>query len=492
MDTYSDFRLYLPSAVLFVISFWICYRERRHGGLVRYLFGGNNWRLALTSNIGSPFSLTMFLFTVVPLGYFYGPSLLLLILLTVLLVALPVALKIISSPGFRELYFQVTVFEKRNFSIVDYVGYSLGNSTKIIFGLITFIFVFLYLLGEFSLIRLAYGLIFPNAPVGSVIFISCFMAICFMYTFLGGFVGILRTDRWQLAYLIVSVFAILHLHPSIYNSFYDNLNSLYTINLPERVPTQVLKHIALSIYMLCWFIGCVDFWARNVCTLQNKLSESLRVVRYSSLALATVGMIMIIVGIQIRSSGLVVINGNEFELPFLVLEQAAIRLSPWAKGFLLAGLSAACFTTIDTLIITFTQTYFALTKRIKQGKDRESSIPNPLYVQIVIFFSATCVSLLVTRANIHLWWNYSVHIIFFLALLIIFAVFFQKVYKQYLGPYGIVLTAILTYVVQVCHFRFLNWFDDYVLFLYVPICLLLVSMSLIALGKRIRLFYSRK
>ncbi len=488
MDMRSDLWLYLPSCGLFIISFWICYRVRNHGGLIQYIFGLNDWKLALTSNIGSPFSLTMFLFTAVPLGYIYGAPLIIVLIIS-LIIVMPLALKIISSPAFERFYFEKEdPFIQRHLSIIDFVGFSLGSATKTIYGLVVLIFLFLFLLAEFSLIRVSYSVIFPNAPVSSFVFISGFMSICFMYTFLGGFIGILKTDRWQLVYILISVFVILHLHPKLYNILYDHHTSLYTFTEHQGSPAKIFKYIALLIYLVSWLIGSVDFWARNVCTLKNKSTESLKLVKYSLITIIFSGILMVILGIQIRSSGLVVINGNESDLPFVVLEQAVLRLNPLSKGFLLAGLAAACFTTIDTLIISFTQTYFTLIKNIKKESHTWSFYPNPVTIQIILFFTATCVSFCVTRNNINIWYYYFVHIVFILAAIIIIAVFFKKIYAQYLGAGGFVVSLILTYVIIVFDFRFTHWFRNYILLIYVPVSSLLITFGLIAMYKKIRLY----
>jgi len=433
----------------------------------------------------------MFLFTVVPLGYIYGAPLIIVAVIS-FIIAMPLALSIISSPAFERFYFKDDSFDRHNFSIIDFIGFSLGGATKTIFGLVVLIYLFIYLLAEFSLIRLSYSVIFPNAPVSAFIFILGFMSICFMYTFLGGFVGILLTDRWQLIYILLSIFVILHLNPKLYNILYDNSYSLYAFTANQIRPKEICRYIALLIYVISWLIGGVDFWARNVCTLRNKSVESLAIVKYSTAAIVLCGILMLIIGIQIKSVNFINVKADELDLPFLILEKSAIRLSALAKGFLLAGLAAACFTTIDTLIISFTQTYYSLIKDIKKANSTKLFFPNPIAVQIILFFAATCTSFCVTRANVNIWFTFFVHLVFILTAILIFGVYFRKIYTQYLGPGGIVVSLILIYAIQIFDFLFTRWLCNFEVFIYVPICSLLISSGLITIYKKIRLYHYGK
>lgn len=455
--------MYLPVAVLFLVSFWLCYTIK-HEGILGYLFEGNKLSYSVLSNAGTLFSLNAFLVMGIGIGMNYG-SIAFLIAVIGGVTALIIARNLVKSREFEKIFFTSQPCETSNFSIIDLASESLGNTTKILHGLIILVFLFLFLILEFALIRLCYSEYFPNSVIKPLLFIFLFMLVCFMYTFLGGFRGILRTDKWQLVIIIGATGLIIYsFYPNTASAISENIHAIYSLKIPKSIPLSlfILKCLGIVIYMICWTIGSADFWIRTICTLKNDQKLAKKSITYSLLLITLCSMIPVFIGVIIGNH----CRANpeiSTQLPFCIIKYLTIALPAWPKGLLLAVLAAACFTTVDTFVIASTQTYFVLAKAPQTETDRpkllqplKSFYVSPLMFQIIVFFATVSLSLFLSRENYFFFFASFIHVVFFIFFIILCSIYFKfkNFYLKNLGPAGIVIALIITYTIILSFCRF--------------------------------------
>lgn len=465
--------MYLPVTVLFLVSFWLCYDLRhKHKNILGYLFKGNNLKYSIISNVGTLFSLTVFLVMGVGIGMAYGSIAFLMAVLGGI-TGLILARMLVKSSLYGKIFFTSQSCETSNFSIIDLVGESLGKTTKILHGLIILAYLFLFLTLEFALIRLCYSEFFPNSIMKPILFIFIFMFVCFMYTFLGGFKGILRTDQWQLVIIIVATGLIICLYyTNTASAISANLHGIASFKIHKPIPWSLLKCLGIVIYMICWVIGSADFWIRTTCTLENDQELAKKSITISLLIMIFCALIPIFIGVLLGHHYYRARTEVPTLLPFCILEYLTTALPAWPKGLLLAVLAAACFTTVDTFVLASTQTYFVLAKAPQKETDRprllqtlKSFYVSPLMFQIIVFFAAISLSLFLTRDNYFVFFASFVHVIFFIFFIILCSVYFKKFYSKNFGPAGMILAIIMAYVIIVYKLKYWKGNFEYIVFL---------------------------
>ena len=464
--------MYLPVIVVFLVSLWLCYRiHKKHKGIHGYLFNGNQLKYSVISNAGTLFSLTAFLVMGIGIGMTYG-SVAFIISAFGGIMALIIARKLVKSHEYEKIFFTSQSRETSNFSIIDLAGESLGNTTRILHGIIILAYFFLFLILEFALIRLCYSEYFTSSTIQSILFIFVFMFVCFMYTFLGGFRGVLITDQWQLVIIIVATVSIIYLiHPTTASAISANIHGIASFKIHKPIPLSLLKYLGVVIYMICWTIGSADFWIRTTCTLKNDKKLAKKSITISLLVMTFCSMIPVFIGVLIGTycSAHATIPTS---LPFCILDYLTTNLLAWPKGLLLAALAVACLTTVDTFILASTQTYFVLYKAPQTETDRprlfqflKSFYVSPLTFQIIVFFAATSLSLFITRDNYFVFFISFVHVIFFIFFIIMCSVYFKDFYLKNLGPVGMILAVMMAYVIIVYKLKYWNEHFEYIVFL---------------------------
>ena len=177
-------------------------------GLLRYLFGGNTYHLAASSNVGSLLSIAT-IFSVYFVGLLgYG-----LITIFCLISGLTLA--------YGALYFGVRRIvcrddyypTKYEYSTLVDTAASQGSRSHLLLSIIFIAQYLIALVSEFGVLNSFCILLFPDLPTPLILTVPVGL-LCATYTSVGGYSGVLRTDLFQ---IVVFVFG------SFYLAFYAAL-----------------------------------------------------------------------------------------------------------------------------------------------------------------------------------------------------------------------------------------------------------------------------
>jgi len=333
---------------ILIISFYIAKSARKRieaNGKVGDLFFGNNEVLAISSNVGSIFSLTL-ICSLVALTFKMELNAVL-----VFLFATGVALLL--------LYFAINKIEndslKYNYkngfrTSLEYFYVMLGAKSSLLMG---WLYILLYAVSmavELSVFNFLVKEYLVDDFLMARILTFMLISVCLMYVYIGSYFGVLMTDKFQLLIIALSVLLInsvlidcsglmgLDVYGSRFNGF-DGFSRLCYV--PGNVINTVFQIVVLVFAMSMWFIALPDFWIRNIGFFSEK-KVKLRVVTKTVFLLLPFAVGVISFGFYMR-----VIFGwpSEADAPFYsIVNFIGVLIS---DGSRLSSSESAFFSVID-------------------------------------------------------------------------------------------------------------------------------------------------
>lgn len=331
--------------LILTLSFVIAALARKSDprrNLDAYLFSGNNHVLAWSSNVGSMLSIAMIfsfyivtlvgggmmLFVSVASGYTIGWILL--------------------DRGTRKLLANP---DKERYVHATYVTLFSDKLPKY-FLVLTFSAQYaIALVLEFSVLKdFLYGIFDSNLQVAIVGIVVA--ALCGSYVVVGGYLGVLRTDFFQLV-VVGSAFAYL-----ISNNWAETKQLAWTAFDSQNIGGWYpIAWITIALTAAVWFFASPDMWVRNFSSLQGSVGK-----RRLMIAGTWLGLIFLLVPLTLL--GLAQLNSStggpihRFDVP-VVLEFFVGAFSnpnntvfdPVGRQFAVAGFLCIFITTIDTWLI---------------------------------------------------------------------------------------------------------------------------------------------
>jgi len=266
-----------PILIIFVLlfSFYITLRAyKRHSIKFKqndenYLFLHNTWKLTVCSNIGTTFTLSLYLGGGIIAGYVYGKQLI-----------IPLTISVLVS-GF--LFFIISV-KRPNFLtspndrvISNYVGTLLNKNSQLVLVIIIVSICFGLISTELFFIReYLREVIFLNVEE-SLLYTLCIIIICYSYVRIAGFAGVIRTDVFQLFFIIGVAILLL-----LFSQSHDTarvVERLFKPNVTREVIfvtglNKVLTYIGIILYFIFFLFSTQDFWTKIFGTLPGNFQRN--------------------------------------------------------------------------------------------------------------------------------------------------------------------------------------------------------------------------
>jgi len=311
--------------------------------LTRYLFGGNNQILAVSSNVGSLLSIAI----VVNIYYvgLFGYGLITLASLTAGLVFAYLALYF----GVRRIV-RRGVFPRLKHSTYAEVLTTLGTRRHAFMNCLFLIQYAIVIVSEFAVLNALVSALFPSSLAGPVV-ATVVGILCATYTTVGGYSGVLRTDLFQ---LLVFFSGCIYITIRSETSAVDLV--LTELSDKNFVWTDTLPPLTFAIMTAVAFFAFPDVWIRNI--------SSLNVKRDSRVLWIAVSLILLLVLMgpitTVALHALSVQDGFDmrYDVPrthqqvMSVFQASAIlRHDPFALWFVIASVLCVFVTTIDTWLI---------------------------------------------------------------------------------------------------------------------------------------------
>ncbi|MBV8200567.1 MAG: hypothetical protein JOZ15_08080, partial [Acidobacteria bacterium] len=292
-----DYDVTLPISLVLVSSYLIALwasRNRVRPRVESYLFSGNTPLLALSSNIGAMFSLTVAFTALISAGYVFGSQLAIPMSLGALC-ALFVLLRVSRR---EEVIDFLSTSNSRGWSggasYLAFLGnYFTGTSYLLYYAFALVVYIALTIT-EFAVFRVTLAALAPSLDSPEIVLILLMtLFICFSYVFIGGYRGGLITDFFQL--LIIIAFL-----GSIATSF--DLRH-FVRALPSPFRGKVLSGFAGELFIL--YLGCfvggfsiammsIDQWYRTLGTLP--VAHARKVLACGLILICVGNMVPILIG----------------------------------------------------------------------------------------------------------------------------------------------------------------------------------------------------
>lgn len=342
--------------------------------LQRYLFGGNTYQLAASSNVGSLLSIAIVfdVYFVGLLGYGLVTIFCLSFGIAVAYIALYLGIRRIVS---RKDYYQ-TKYEYT--TLVDIIATE-GSRAHVS---ITFLFIAQYLIVmvlEFGVLNSFVTLLFPDLPTPLIV-TAPIGILCATYTSSGGYSGVLRTDLFQ---VIVFVFG------SFYLAFYAALPATLEVvtrefRIENVAPLPWIPPTTFVLMTAAGFCAFPDVWIRNVSTMNLPRAAKLRWLNGSVVCLIASVIPLTILGTYplLDSTNVDLI----YDVPRthstfveLFAHSKLLKTDPIALWFVISAMICAFVTTVDTWLIGIMQ-HLASVVRVR----REDVVIVSPYVMVLV------------------------------------------------------------------------------------------------------------
>ncbi len=376
MHYYIEIAVFLILVVSFVIAYMASKRNR---DIISFLFEGNNWKWGASSNIGSIFSVTIFV-GIFGSAYMAG-SISLLWFLILIVAGFGTVLWFLRQDKLQKFFEQKEGRKTNRFSIIEYVGQEYGSKTELAIIPFYIYFILLSLALELAIFQAILNHILPDAPIGSEVLTLFIVLICYMYVSIGGFRGILWTDIFQLA--IVSCVVLLF----VIGGIQATLSSGGVVNFGVDVAIKAwgpisLKTILCFIFfglggVIMWYPSSADFWIRTAGTIKG-VSNVKRAIWVSFAVLLILILILVFFALWARANFGWTDYGEAFYYPLRVIDHFINGgLGIFGLVCLVVFASVIFLTTANTLLVTLAQLFYIFLKNIKAHKS--SDVESNLY-----------------------------------------------------------------------------------------------------------------
>lgn len=361
-----------------IISFCIVFFSKaawQKWDVVKYMFSGNTFGLCISSNIGSMLSLAL-IFSCYYVGLSgWGLWTFLSGFLGVLCSYLYLILRVVPATGASKyvpsVYTEVICTSKPG-SLFLYIY--------------TFQYLMLVIL-EFSLLFLIFKQLFANDQFSSMAIVLIVGLLCASYTSLGGFIGVLKTDLFQLLVVIAGTCGVAFIVPV------NDLNAWDIVLTKKNWPqTEFLPVLTFFTMVIVLFSSFPDVWVRNFSTVCLSKKKRKAMLFFSCFFLvATVCALTLLGLVHVKY-----LNGNfsqtysvgrsvDFYVE-LFKKYAQTNKTSLARWYVFAPIICIFITTIDTWLVGFMQHFCII---VKNGRQLKYSIWPFILVLIGITIGST-------------------------------------------------------------------------------------------------------
>lgn len=343
---------------VFLASLAIAYLAYKHENkladktILNYLFGHNTKLLAAFSNVGSILSFTVIFGAIIPAIVNWGYLAVLCLvfgvlfgylLLTLLIVKLIKTNRLPSGPS-----------ENINNTIVDIYGKDadiFGRIFNAIIYISTIMIELMFL--KMIVINISGGKIWL-----SMFCVFAFAFVCASYVSVGGFIGVLTTDLFQM--IIYCIPIIMVVFDLVESWSLQKILPIIDMKLWSK-PTH-LFYFGGFILTACYYFAWPDLWVRNISTLKRTNKPVIAPMWWSALGILVAVAPGVIIGLYALDAlgGLKVVNAD-YLLNFIVMPIKNILMTSSDSTFILmvlASLVCVFVTTTDTLLIGFVQNLY--------------------------------------------------------------------------------------------------------------------------------------
>lgn len=364
----------------FLIALATATQDLKGGVLEEYLFGFNRPHLAALSNVGSILSVSIVFVAVIPAvagwGYvsIYG------------LVAGVLIGYMVFGVSVRRINEQAV---SKHGNLPRRLSDILPSQAAMLVSDAQIVMLFLFIMVEFSVVRiyLANILDVPGAVTGMAVLLIAMM--CAVYTALGGFVGVLRTDLFQSVVMSVSVLLAVGVSS-------DDL----AIVLRQSWRTGLLAVsdwtflVATSLVVCAFFCGMPDLWIRTVGTLSRRNRRpDLRPLVWGAIGIVTLVIPVALLGLAVAGHGRELERTMSVDNTLVFLQHSLGALVSHPIGGIVLWWLAGAFaclvvTTIDTWLVTCMQQMESGSRVLGRRYLRVIAVPFVLLAAISSFFAA--------------------------------------------------------------------------------------------------------
>lgn len=346
----------VPILLTFVGSFIIAVLAARIVKSTRvedHLFAGNKPGLAIASELGSLFSLSVSCTALISGGYIYGWQILIPLFLGVI-----VAVKILRGAlQTKKLRNFLKENRKRRMeagaSLFVFLGAERGALVTVVYSVWALLFYFFLLATELLLARLLLERLTGATGVVLFMVMTILVATCYAYVFIGGYRGVLYTDHFQ--FLLILIFSGALLGITDLSSVTHKIPSITTSLLPDSFEVIAALHCSVFIGTVMVLLGTPDHWTRLLGTLDLKDT-----VPTLSLALPLFGIgaaLPILLGSTLHSDPHIPKNLTN-EASLYLIESFLHHSTPGVLFLFFMVMACVLLTTLDTYIITTQQIYY--------------------------------------------------------------------------------------------------------------------------------------
>jgi len=335
-------------------------RNRRSPLIQDYLYGGNRPLFAMSSGLGTVLSVSIAFTALLSGGYVFGWQILFSILpgavtgLILLLIisrsrlvggatersSLP---KTINGQKTPASYLSFLVDSKRPASALSLLGIPI-----LIYGCL--------MVMEFSVVRVTTEKLFHLKAPGASILLVLIAAVCFFYVFIGGYLGVLLTDHFQLLVIVAFLGSVmLHLRGEV---SFPGIPSPFASQLEwPSAWYMALLHVGSFAASMSIVLASPDNWIRTIGTLNLRTARF--VLTGITVAASGAAAVPILIGSSFHlESG--VSAGLGGELSLYLLRKTLTGGNVTLTALFAMALACVVMTTIDTYLITIQQLYYEL------------------------------------------------------------------------------------------------------------------------------------
>lgn len=360
--------VYIFAVILGLLSYLICLfilRKKEEIKLIDYLFSGNNIIMSAFSIISSIFSAAIFFTALVGLYILFG-----MIILPASIIPALFGLYLLKRKfsNINEFFPDSSTASKTEIAIKRF-RYLINSVNKVIpFYIVLLVYLLLMIITEISAFNFIINTFLINDPWAPfIVYIVILSALS--YVFISGFRGVLVTDTLQTIVILSLFIFIFSSIPKI------NISSDLTVyfKLPPKLDTAI---IILAGILLCpaLFSSVPEIWLRVVTLKKNK--DGRRAISFAMFLLPFIAVLPVAL---IIISGISPIFKGDSSVAFDIWRGIFHGRQNIILIFFLMVLATAFFTTIDTLIITYSQIIYMikgnnLLERFLPKNERTSSI----------------------------------------------------------------------------------------------------------------------
>jgi|AntAceMinimDraft_9_1070365.scaffolds.fasta_scaffold02410_7 hypothetical protein len=347
-------------------------------------FSFNKPRLAAVGNISSAFSVNFFFGLVLfsAYGWGYVSTLCILVAICAAWVSWHFLL-----PKINSNYFAIP--EKNTLliysNIAGYLTHNFSpngeNKTYKIFLGLYFLILFYLSVCEFSILRIYLATFYGEALSKTIIIIIAILT--FIYSSLGGLLGVLKTDKFQfsiiLTFLCIIWFNIVNQNylPDMESLFWIDFDGIRDYN--NNIILDYINYLAAFFFVYFVFLLYPDMWMRNISTLSSP-EDALKAINRSFPFILMLVITPACIGLT--EGAIANSMGKPLNYDFLKITKSLLYLNKDGLSFffLVSALICASITTLDTLIILILQ---HLSFKLSSYKNQQST-PNR-FIKILLF-----------------------------------------------------------------------------------------------------------